>query len=312
MKLSTIVAYKNLLDGFNLDSIHYQARHLMDGVIHRVINHELQFNNYSQELVKEGHDVDRAFADFKQTFTIIGGHVNNLIAEQHGAYLKESTRLYNHEMCFDSNDYILNRKLELDPASYELLQGRIGRYADWRWPGAIFRPATETFIDQLVSMDPLYVIDHNEELIRPAISKFHPQYQRRVRQYVLPETPGRPVLDQLPNNQFGYMFAYNFFNYKPLEVVNQYISEIWDKLRPGGGVFMTINDCDYAHGVALTEASFMLYTPGHMIIEHAANLGFELAHRHRGEGNVAWLEFKKPGTLSSIRGGQTLAKICPL
>jgi hypothetical protein len=46
-----------------------------------------------------------------------------------------------------------------------------------------------------------------------------------------------------------------------------------------------------------------------MIVEYVENIGYEVNHRHRGQGNVSWLEIQKPGEITSLRGGQTLAKI---
>jgi hypothetical protein len=311
MKLSELVDYRNLIDTFTLTDIHHHARHRLDGVIHKVINHSLQFNQYSNTIIADGHGIDRAFDTVAATINNIQSHVDNLIQEQHSVYLQESSRWYEQEMCFETNEYILNRRMALDPTSAELLQGRISRYADWRLPGLIFRPGRENFIEQLVPLDPLYLADQNLELLAPAVNGFTLEYQRRLRQYAIPEKTNQTLLAQLPNGQFGYVFAYNYFNFKPLEVINQYLTELWSKLRPGGAVFMTFNDCDYGHGVALAERSFMCYTPGHMILEHAENLGFELIQRHRGEGDVAWFEFQKPGDIYSMRGGQTLAKIVP-
>jgi hypothetical protein len=38
-------------------------------------------------------------------------------------------------------------------------------------------------------------------------------------------------------------------------------------------------------------------------------MGFEIIFEHSGQGNITWLELKKPGEIQSIRGGQALAKI---
>lgn len=311
MKLSELVDYLNLIDGFTLTDIHHQARHRLDGVIHKVVNHPLQFNQYSNNIIANGHEIDRSFDTFATTIKNIHAHIGNLIQERHAEYLQKSFQLYDQEMCFDTNEYILNRRLVLDPTSADLLQGRIVRYTDWRLPGLIFRPGLENFVEQLVPLDPLYLVDHNLSLLDPAVKGFTPEYQRRLRTYTVDEKVGQPLLHHLPNGQFGYVFAYNYFNFKPLEVINRYLEELWDKLRPGGVVFMTFNDCDYGHGVALAESSFMCYTPGHMILDHAEQLGFELNDRYRGEGNVAWIELQKPGEIYSLRGGQTLAKIVP-
>lgn len=310
MKLSEIVAYKNLLDSFSLSSIHHDARHRLDGVIHAIIHYGIDFDDYTNEVIEQGHSIDRSFANFAASVDKISAALNRLIAAQSQEYYDRSSKLYYEEMCFDTNEYILNRRLTIDPTSADLLDGLIGRYADWRWPGLIFRPGREELIDRLVSLDPLYLVDHNLDLLEPAVTKFHPQYQRRLRKYIVNEkTDG--MLGDLPNNQFGYVFAYNYFNYKPAELIQRYLSAIWDKLRPGGVLFMTFNDCDYAHGVALAEKNFMAYTPGSKLIEYAEAQGFEIVSRHRGEADLSWLELRRSGKLRSTRGGQTLAKIIP-
>jgi hypothetical protein len=53
----------------------------------------------------------------------------------------------------------------------------------------------------------------------------------------------------------------------------------------------------------------MCFTPCTRIIKAAETMGFDTLDRYRGEGDVAWIEFQKPGKIYSLRGGQTLAKI---
>ena len=72
---------------------------------------------------------------------------------------------------------------------------------------------------------------------------------------------------------------------------------------------MTYNNCDRAHGVIRAEHVWMLYTPRRLIERHAVETGFELTTAHDGKGDVSWIEFRKPGDIASLRGGQTLAKI---
>jgi hypothetical protein len=309
MKLSELVEYKNAIDAFTLNDIHFEARHRLDKVIHEVIHHRLQFNNFAEQTVTNGHAVDSAFAAFSDTIKNIRTHLHNLIEERHAEQLVRSLQWFQNESIYETSEYILQRRLHLDSDSADLLQGRITRYTDWRCPGLMFRPGLEDFVEQMVPLDPLYLADQSLELLDPAVKAFTPAYQRRLRQYVIREQLDTPLLDALPNGQFGYCFAYNYFNFKPLEIVKQYLDELWTKLRPGGVVFFTFNDCDFGHGVELAEKNFMCYTPGHMILNHAEDLGFELLDRYRGEGNVAWMEFRKPGEITSIRGGQTLAKI---
>lgn len=309
MKLSELVDYLNQIDEFELTQIYHEARRRLDAVVHKIEHNNLQFGKFTHRIKDDGDRIDQSFDQFSVTIDAIRSHVTDAIHALQPEYLRESLRLFQHEMCFDSNEYILSRRLHCDADSAELLTGRILRYSDWRVPGLIFRPALEKHIEQLVPLDPLYVIDNNVDLLQPAVNAFTEEYRRRLRLYAAVENLGKPILSALPDSQFGYCFAYNYFNFKPLEIICQYLDELWRKLRPGGAVFFTYNDCDRSHGVALAERHFMCYTPGSMIQAHAEELGFEVTDRHTGLGDVAWFEFTKPGDIKSLRGGQTLAKI---
>jgi hypothetical protein len=107
MKLSDLVDYKNLIDEFSLTDIHYQARHRLDSVVHEIVNQPLQFNNFSDRVIADGHSIDRAFSQFADTVGNIRNHIENLIQELHSEYLLESTRLYQDDMCYETNEYIL-------------------------------------------------------------------------------------------------------------------------------------------------------------------------------------------------------------
>lgn len=309
MKLSELIDYLNLLDKHSMFNIHHEARHSIDTVVHDIINHGLQFKRYSHDIIADANNIDRAFEQFTNTVESIKNHINELVQELEPERYRESMRWFNHESIYETNDYILNRRLHISPEDQELMLGRILRYTDWRLPGLCLRPGQEKWVEHLVPLDPMYLVDNNLELLEPAKSGFHEDYQRRLRLYTIKETLGTPILGELPTEQFGYVFAYNFFNFRPLEIIEQYLKEFWDLLRPGGVVMMTFNDCDYAHGVALSEKNFMCYTPGKKIQELAEAVGFDINDRHHGEGDVAWIELQKPGVITSIRGGQALAKI---
>lgn len=310
MKLSDLVDYRNLLDQYSLEDIHQQARRELGAVMHQIVNHGLQFKQYSREIGQDAAAIDAAFAKFGATVADIKQHLDVLIEQRYPDMMRESVRWFDHESIYETTEYILNRRLQVDSVDREILMGRILRYTDWRLPGLCFRPGLEKWIEHLVPLDPLYLVDNSMELLQPAVNGFHPQYQRRLRLYTVDDHNGNTrILKDLPNNQFGYVFAYNWFNFKPLSVIEQYLKELWHKVRPGGVVLMTFNDCDYAHGVGLAERNFMCFTPGTRIMQAAEAAGFDTIDRYRGQGDLAWLEFQKPGKIYSIRGGQTLAKI---
>ena len=69
------------------------------------------------------------------------------------------------------------------------------------------------------------------------------------------------------------------------------------------------NDCDYASGVLLAEHFYSCYTPGKLVKQYIESIGYETLYEAHTVDGLHWLEIKKPGTLQSIRGGQTLATI---
>ena len=308
MKLSNIVRYRNHLDTINLDATRHRAMHELDAMQCTVVNSDLQVRNYTEQIQEKFAAANVAVDELGQVLQNLRDELDVMIQQQEPEYMAESTRLYEQDMVWETTEYILNRRMGMDDNSKDRLLARIRSLTDWRVPGMIIRPGNEDFIQELVPLDPLYVVDHDMDLITPSTSKFNDVYQRRLRPYVVTETDSE-ILGALPNNQFGLVFAYNFFNYKPFEVLQRYLSEIYNKLRPGGVFIMTFNDCDRGHGVALFESKFMCYTPRSHVANFAEQIGFDIAYNHTGLGNLSWIELTRPGKIVSLRGGQPLAAI---
>jgi hypothetical protein len=309
MKLSEIVAYLNLLDSLSVHQEAAESTRRLAAVLHVIVNHAVQVDSCSQDLEQTVDSVKLSLDNFERVLDRIKQRLTQLLYEQEPAYLTESYRLFDQEMRHDSPQYILSRRLGVDDNSRVALQYKLKNLTDWRLPGMIIGPRTETFIEDMVPMDPLYVVDTHQELLDPAVRSFTPDYQRRLRQYVVNDYVPRPILNDIPGGQFGVIFAYNYFNYRPMEVIRRYIQEIASKLRPGGSFIMTYNNCDRAHGIGLAERSWMCYTPQRLIVEAAIDAGLELASATDESGDLSWIEFVRPGDIETLRGGQSLAKI---
>lgn len=312
MKLRDVVAYKNLLDSVSADAECKEAVRQLDSILHVVANHELKFGSFDQTLANDFNAIVNGLGAYAFTLDQLRKRLDDEIEAQEPEYFRDSKRFFDHEQPFETNEYILNRRLGIDPDSNILLRSHLRNLGDWRLPGLIFRPGRETFIEDMVPLDPLYLVDQHQDLLAPSVSSFAPEYQRRLRQYIVNDRQDGPILADLPQNQFGLIFAYNYFNFKPIELIRRYITEMFDVMRPGGTLIMTYNNCDRAQGVGLAERGFMCYTPKKYIVQHAENVGFDLTFNHDGQGDLSWLEFVKPGKIESIRGGQTLAKIVAL
>lgn len=311
MKLSEVVAYLNHLDQDDLQPDFDKILSHASGVLHSVTSKDLQIDNFSSDLDADFNGIKKSVKQFEDTISLLRSKLQSIIQEQEPEYYAASQQLYEDEMIWETNEYILERKLSIPSEERNHILNRIKLFTDWRIPGMILRPGKEDFIESLVPLDPLYLIDQHEELLAPSVVNFDEVYRRRLRQYVVDDRKDRVIFQLLPNGQFGFVFAYNYFNYKPLNLIFRYLDELYTKLRPGGRIIFTYNDCDFSQAVILAERSFMCYTPGRHIKSYAKQLGFEIEMQCCSPANAAWLELKKPGEITSLRGGQSLAKIIP-
>jgi SAM-dependent methyltransferase len=173
----------------------------------------------------------------------------------------------------------------------------------------VIRPVQSPGLESLVAFDPLYLVDTHEDLLAPVRSLFTSEYQRRLRYYVIEEYTETDMFVNLPQKQFGLIYVFYYFDFKPLEIIQKYLDEIFLLLRPGGTLLFSFNDCDQWRAVGSAEYHFHFYTPGRLILQHARDIGYEIVCTHSVLSGTTWVEIKKPGVLDSIRGAQTLASI---
>ena len=311
MKLSDIVNYKTSIK--NLDKNHVQQ------VFYKFSKH--MTSTLSTQGVDFGDIKHQILEDLDQIQTLFERIDNNLYQfdEKLLDYIKTfETEYYNQgdeiyaNTLDDTPEYILERSkneglFETDD-DLKFFISRLKIYSDWRYPGLHIRPLEGKISDCLKAFDPLYFADTQEGLLDKVKNLWNEQYQRRVRYYTINDQDPNP-LKNLPQQQFGFVLATEFFNYKSMQVVQKYLVSIYDLLKPGGTAFFTYNDCDTIEGLRLVEAKFNSYTPGRMIREIAQNIGYEISAEFRRGSRLTWLEIRKPGQLISIRDGQTLGAL---
>lgn len=311
MKLSQLVNYKNQLDALSAIPVKKQADQRIEEITHLVENQPMLIGDFANLLQKNRLALQDSFDKFEHDFKELKLQLQELITTSEKPWFQESYKVYEQGMMHETTDYILDRRPVITNETEQFYRSRIVRYNNWQYPSMIIRPGRETFINELLASDPLYLVDISHDLLVPALGLFNEQYQNRLRTYTINETRDQEILSKLPNGQFGLVFAYNFFNFKPFEIIRKYFIEIYQKLRPGGMLVMTFNDCDRDKGVMLVEQHFCCYTPGYLVRELAQSVGFEVTFSWTDEGPSTWLELKKPGEFKTLRGGQALAKILP-
>jgi SAM-dependent methyltransferase len=313
MKLSELVNFRNELNKLSPLEIEQTASAALSIITHLVTSRQVVDSNLSSTLSTRQEEIVASFKNFEFAVGEVQTAVHKLISEAEKQWFQESYRLFEAAKTCEINDHILNNRRsipnELTIKTEEILRARLVSYGGWKYPGLIIRPGKEDFIESMVGYDPLYILDQNHELLEPCLKRFPKLYQNRLRPYVINDWSDDPLLGKIPNGQFGVCLAYNVFNFRPLEILRRYFTEIYQKLRPGGVLLMTFNDCDNEKAVMLVEQNCASYTPGYLVRDLAKTIGFDLVNSWGDGGPGVWLELKKPGTLSSLRGGQVIAKI---
>ena len=309
MKLSEIVQYLNHLDTLSVQAAASTSIAEVAKITHIVHESKVQIGDLAQDMVSIQEDLKVTLQKYEQTLTQLRENVQALIEQHELEYFAESTTRYQEGMRFNTPDIILNRTLPLGPISEKLLRTRLAVHASWQYPGMVIRPAHGTGLENLVALDPVYLVDTHNDLFSPVRSLFTPEYQRRLRYYVIEEYTDKNIFWDLPQKQFGLIYAFRYFEFKPWEILQQYLTEVFDLLRPGGTFLFSFNDCDQWTAVGSVEHVFCCYTPGRLIRAHAQEQGYEIVSTYSDNANTSWMELRRPGVLDSIRGGQALASI---
>lgn len=309
MKLSSIVQYLNHLDTLSVYKAAAAARSEVTKITHTVQHSAVQVDEHAARLISIQEDLETSLREYQQELKQLCDDVQQLVEHNEPAYFTASTDNYQQGMRKDTPAYILDRTRPIDPETENLLVDRLITYTDWRYPGMVLRPAHALGLESLVALDPLYLVDTHQALLDPMRSLFTTEYQRRLRYYVIEEYTNNQIFWNLPQEQFGFVYAFRYFEFKPWEVLQQYLDEVFALLRPGGSFLFSFNDCDQWRAVGLTEHHFCCYTPGRLVREHLRKLGYTITYDYNDDAGTSWLELRKPGDLDSIRGAQALAGV---
>ena len=309
MKLSDLVRYLNHLDTLSVDDAMAASMAEVTKITHSVQHSEVQAGVHAATLISIQENLETSLKQYEEELKKLRGDVQTLIEQNEPEYFLESTNRYQENMRFDTPDWILDRSRSLDIETEKLLLNRLHSYTSWQYPGMVMRPAHSPGLESLVAFDPLYLVDTHEELLSSIRTMFTPEYQRRLQYYVIKEYTSENIFWNLPQTQFGFVYAFHYFEYKPLEIIRQYLDEIFLLLRPGGTFLFSFNDCDQWRSVGSVEHYSSCYTPGRLIRQHIHSLNYKIVYDHRDRSGTSWLELRKPGEIDSIRGGQALAGV---
>ena len=318
MNFIELVRLKNQLDILSMQDIGELSQQRFQHIIHQTnLGDSGIEKNYHLNLADKNETLQHAFQDFEKAINEFKDEVKIKVEQEGKFWLQKSLSNYEKQLetkLFqqpESVDLHKNKILILDNDTRTVLHSRVAAYCDWHYNSMILHPTQEGFIDHMVGSDILYVLDENMYLLDPVLEKFNPTYRSRLRVSTIEESFDESLLSAVPDNQIAFCLVYNYLNYKPFEMIQKYLTEIYEKLTPGGVAIITYNDCDRYQAIQMVEQEITCYTPASLVMGWIDYLGFEEVFRHQDTGPSVWLELKKPGKLKSLKGGQTLAKILP-
>lgn len=200
------------------------------------------------------------------------------------------------------------RVLDIRPSLEEEILNRIRINTNWKYPALEIGCRDGEWTQHLIAADPLYITDHYRDFLESAVKDFPEEYQRRVRPYLTRDAD----LSMLPQGQMGFVFCWNFLNYRSLDTVKEYLKSVKEVLRPGGVFMFSYNNGDMYECAGYAEGFWMSYIPKRYLVPMCESLGFEVVHAReiRGEGTaVSWIELKKHGELNTSKANQVLGEI---
>lgn len=239
-------------------------------------------------------------AHLSETINFVQGKIDSLSTK----FFAENYQL---ELEYIDAESIRNiRQLAYEEEFVSKLVQRINLYSNWQYPALEIGCRDGEWTKLLVASDPLYIADFFTEFLTSAVAQFPDLYQSRVRKYLIRDYY---KISNLPVNQFGLIFSYNFFNYLSLDSIKQFLTQSLSWLRPGGRIVFTYNNADLPAAASYAETYFMTYVPKSILVPMAESIGFETVFSFDLEPAFSVIEFKKQGELTTIKASQVLGEI---
>lgn len=304
MKLHDIVELKEALKTV------YPTEGVVRELDQLVENIELIKDKYGDDYSYRFDQILKSISDIKQSLGGPAGIIDDMEVmvynDLHDATEKFRLANYQDELRYGNPDRIREiRKLYVPNGVDEIVRQTIDLYVDWRYPGMEIGCRDGEFTKHLVAFDPLYVVDVFPEFIESTKSNFPPEYQNRLRSYLIENMN----LNRLPKNQMAFVFSWNFFNYITLQGIEVYLKQVLEILRPGGVFMFTYNNADLPAPAAYADSYYMSYVPKSQLLPICESLGYEIVGTTDIEPAVSWVEIRKPGTLHSIKAHQVMGEI---
>lgn len=266
-------------------------------------NVEQKYSVMLDDLIKDYREVRTAIQTPTGRVAEIIDEINKEISSKSSHFFLDN---YEMELNYEDPDNIRRVRVMYMPGQLQQeVESRINIYTNWKYPALEIGCRDGEWTKLLVAADPLYVTDQHQDFLDTAIRDYTPEYQRRIRPYLIKDSD----YGILPQHQFNFVFSWNHFNYKSLDTLKKTLKQVYNLLKPGGVFMFSYNNGDLPAAAAYAENYFMSYIPKSMLVPACQHLGFEIVCSRDYEPAVSWLEIRKPGELTTIKGHQAMGVI---
>ncbi len=275
------------------------------------IGHETVQEPAKSDVLDVVQDFDNIYKRINLNRQLFDQLINNLDREISNESQKFLSDNYSLELRVEHEAVSNIRKirvLEIGAQVQQEIVNRIQLHTTWKYPALDLGCRDGEWTRYMVSADPLYICDHYRDFIESTMSQYNETYQRRLRPYLIKDTD----LSALPQGQFGFIFCWNYLNYRSLDTVKEYLKAVKDLLRPGGTFMFSYNNGDMHECAGYAEGFWMSYIPKSMLIPLCESLGYKItqARESRDSGTaISWLEVQRPGNLHTVKAHQVLGEI---
>jgi len=257
--------------------------------------------------------IDSSISDLRAMIDMVVKHKDraDLIGAEIDQEISKLTQKFfaaNYETEFEYNDPAnirRVRKLYMPNHAMPVLMSRLGLILDWRYPTLEIGCRDGEWTTHLVAGDPLYIVDTHQEFLTSTMNRFNSEYQRRIRPYLIKDQN----FSVLPQQQFGFVFSWNFFNYLSLDSIKYHLQEIFSLLKPGGRVIFSYNNGDLPEAAEHAENYYMTYMPKSLLLPMCEMLGYDIHDHQDFHPALSWIELQKPGELTTTKGHQVLGTV---
>lgn len=313
MKLSDLVKLRNELQqvqtSFSRNTINDLDSHLSR--IYELPLH-LDYKGKVGELIQFIDLIENKLTSIETDVTVLIEKINLEIDERTKDFMARGYLINGHRGS-DGTDVAFERSGRIMPMHDETraeLLVKARKYTDWRYPALEIGPGDGTWTEHLIAADPLYIVDVHPEFLDSTLSKFNSVYRNRIRPYLIGmHGTSDTDLSMLPQNQFGFIFSWNVFDYFPLAHIKAFLDQGMSLLKPGGVMMFSYNDCDIFQCAVFAEQGIKSWMPRSLLVKTCEEMGFEIINISNIEETVNWIEIKKPGELKTVKAHQVLGEI---